>query len=308
MPITYDPPGVYGGTETLGTLIQEVLSVLQGYTADSDQVTSLSAPIGATDTTFTVDDASGLSAGIVEIGDELVWVRSVDTASNTAQTLPSGRGWRGTQPTAHAAGELVSVSPTVPRSAIVREINNVIRALYPSIYGVGTTEFTYLNLLKVAWDIPAEVESVIDVRWRDPIGNWQPVRHWSVENSLDATDHTTGTALRVIGVPSGFKVQVVYGKRPTVLTSLTQEWTDCGLSGGSKDLLILGAIYRLLPALDVSRLSVSYAPADELDQPRPLGSALTVAKQYHQDYLARLAEERDALNRRYPARWHRIVR
>lgn len=308
MPITYDPPGVYGGTETLSGLVEEVLSVLQGYTADSDQVTSLTSAITADATTIVVDDASGLSAGIVEIGDELVWVRSVDDASSTAQTLPTGRGWRGTQATAHDAGTLVTVSPAVPRSAIIREINNVIRSIYPSVYAVATTEFTYTNSTQVAWNIPADAEAVLDVRWRDPYANWQPVTRWSVEHSLNTTDHATGTALRLAGVPTGYAVQVVYGKKPSVLTTLTQEWTDCGLGGGSKDLLVLGAIARLLPALDVSRLSVTHAAADELDQPRPLGSAISVAKQYRQDYLARLAEERDVLNRRYPARWHRVVR
>lgn len=307
MPIIYDPPGVYGGTESLNGLVEEILSVLQGFTADSDMVTSLTADITADATTFVVDDASGLSSGVVEIGDELVWVRSVDTTSGTVQTLPSGRGWRGTQAVAHSAGELVSISPTVPRSAIVREINNTIRAIYPSLFAVTTTQFTYNDNTKLAWDIPAEAEAVLDVRWRNQYGNWETAKTWSVVNSLNLTDHTTGTALRLQGVPVGYDVQVVYGRKPSVLTSVTQDWTDCGLTDGAKDLLVLGAITRLLPALDVSRLSVVYAAADELDQPRPLGSALSIAKQYRQDYLTRLAEERDVLNRRYPARWHRSV-
>lgn len=301
MPITY------GGTETLAGLVEEVLSNLQGFTADSDMVTSLSSDITASDTTIVVDDASGLSAGVIEIGEELVWVRSVDETSNTVQTLPNGRGWRGTQATTHTAGEMISVAPAVPRSAVIREINNTLRAIYPSLYAVATQEFTYNDTAKVSWDIPAEVEAVLDVRWKDQYNNWLPVRWWSVAKSMNTTDHVTGTVLRVSGIPYGYTVQVVYGKRPTVLTSLTQPWTECGLSDGSKDLLILGSIARLLPALDVARLQVTHAAADELDQPRPLGSAISIAKQYRQDYLTRLAEERDSLNRRYPARWHRSV-
>jgi hypothetical protein len=45
-----------------------------------------------------------------------------------------------------------------------------------------------------------------------------------------------------------------------------------------------------------------------MDQPRPLGSAAALAKQFKADYTARLDQERDILNRRYPARWHRVVR
>jgi hypothetical protein len=271
-------------------------------------VTSLNADISDTDTTIVVDDASGLSAGIIEIGEELVWVRSVDETSNTVQTLPNGRGWRGTQASAHVAGEMIAVAPAVPRSAVIREINNTLRAIYPSLFAVTTTEFTYDDMTRLAWDIPAEAVNVLDVRRRDQYGNWLTVPEWSVEHSLNTTDHPTGSALRLRGVQFGYDVQVVYGKKPVVLTSLTQEWTECGLDGGSKDLIILGTIARLLPALDVSRLQVTHAAADELDQPRPLGSAMSIAKQYRQDYLARLAEERDSLNRKYPARWHRAVR
>jgi hypothetical protein len=146
------------------------------------------------------------------------------------------------------------------------------------------------------------------VRYKDTYGNWEPVSRWSVEKSLNLTDHTTGTVLRTYGVNTGSTIQVVYGRKPSVLTSLAQEWTDCGLEDGSKDLLVLGAIARILPAMDISRLSVMYAAADEMDQPRPLGSALSIAKAVKQDFITRLADERDVLNRRYPARWHRVVR
>ena len=308
MPITYDPPGVYGGVDTFSGLVDEILSNVQGFTASPDQVTSLTDDITAADTTFVVDDGEGVAAGLVEIGEELVWVRSFDETSTTAQTLPQGRGWRGTVAAAHSAGTLVTVSPAVPRSVVVREVNNVIRSLYPSIYAVATTEFQYDDNYRLGWDVPAEAEAVLDVRWKDPYGNWVPVRDWSLEKSLNTTDHTTGTVVKLCGVPVGYTVQVVYARKPSVLTSLTQDWTECGLEDGAKDLLVLGVIARVLPMLDVSRLSVTYAAADEMDQPRPLGSAAALAKQFKADYTARLDQERDILNRRYPARWHRVVR
>jgi hypothetical protein len=308
VPITYDPPGVFGGVDTFENLVDEILSNLQGYTASPDQVTSLTTDIAASDTTFVVDDGDGIATGLVEIGEELVWVRSFDEQSTTAQTLPQGRGWRGTVPAAHSAGTLVTISPAVPRSAVVREVNNVIRSLYPSIYAVETTEFDFDDCSRVGWGIPAEAEGILDVRWKDVLGNWQPLRDWSMEKSLNLTDHATGSALYVRGVPVGRTVQVVYTRKPSVLTNLSQDWTECGLEDGSKDLLVLGTIARVLPMLDVARLSVTYAAAGEMDQPRPLGSAAALAKQLKADFTARLADERDVLNRRYPARWHRIVR
>ena len=308
MPITYDPSGVYGGTDTFANLVEEILSNVQGYTASPDQVTSLSADITASDTSFVVDDGEGISPGLVEIGEELVWVRKFDETSSTAQTLPAGRGWRASGASAHAAGTTVTVSPAIPRSVVIREVNNLIRGLYPSIYAVGTTEFTYSSMIQEGWDIPAEAEVVLDVRYKDFLGNWVKATTWELGKSADSTDHTTGTVLHLRGVPIGQPVQVVYGKKPVVLTSLTQEWTDCGLDSSSKDLIVLGVIAKVIPMLDVARLSVTYAAAEEMQQQRPIGSAAALAKQLKSDYAARLSDERDALNRRYPARFHRVCR
>ena len=54
--------------------------------------------------------------------------------------------------------------------------------------------------------------------------------------------------------------------------------------------------------------SLTSAAAEEMQQQRPIGSAAALAKQLKADYTARLNDERDALNRRYPARYHRVCR
>ena len=293
---------------TFNDVVEEILSNVQGFTAAPDQVTSLTEAVTASATTFVVDEGEGMAAGLAEIGEELVWVRSFDETSSTAQTLPAGRGWRGTTAAAHDAGTVVTISPAVPRSVVAREINNVIRSLYPAIYSVATTEFSYDDYSVAGWDIPAAAEAILDVRWKDAEDNWLPVRRWSMEKSMNTTDHTTGTALYLMGPQVGRTVQVVYAKKLSTISDATAEWTSCGLEDSAKDLLILGVIARILPMLDVSRLSVTYAAADEMDQPRPLGSAAALAKQFKTDFTARLEQERDVLNRRYPARWHRVVR
>jgi len=61
---------------------------------------------------------------------------------------------------------------------------------------------------------------------------------------------------------------------------------------------------RVIPNLDVSRLQVQYAAAEEMGAPRPNGGAITVAKYVQQQYLMRLRQERDVLNKNYPCRVH----
>lgn len=289
---------------TRNDIVEEVLSDLQGFTAAPDQVTSLTADITATSTTLTVQDAAGVSSGILEIGDELVWVTGFDGLSGNVTLLPKGRGWRGTKAVPHVQGDTVVVSPNIPRSVVVREVNNQIRALYPSLFGVKTYQFMHDNPLQNAWALPADAEAVFDVRFKDFLGNWERVRNWEVEFSTDAAVSASGVAVRVGSVPIGYPVQIVYGVRPAPLATDSALLADTGLQPGAKDLLVLGALARIIPMLDVSRLAVQHAAADELATPRPLGSASALADKFAKQYTQRLIEERRILSDRYPARIH----
>ena len=99
-------------------------------------------------------------------------------------------------------------------------------------------------------------------------------------------------------------MQVVYGSIPTTLTNEVDLFSSTGLSDSAKDLVVLGTMARVVPNLDVSRLAVQYAAADEMGQARPNGGAITVAKYIQAVYQLRLRQERAALNAAYPARIH----
>ena len=304
MPIIYDAPGTTASETTFGTVIEEVLSNLQGYSAAPDQVTSVIADVGLTDITLEVADAQDLGRGLIEIGQELMWVQSRNDTGNTVTLLPKGRGWRGTQAVTHATGDTVTVSPSVPRSVVAREANNQVRALYPDVYAVQSAQFVFNNILKVGWAVPVEAVVILDVRWKDYRNNWQRIRTWEAENGADLTDFPTGRCVRFRGIPIGRTVQIIYGTTPIPLVAETDLFSTSGLSAGAKDLVVLGTMVRVIPNLDVSRLQVQYAAAEEMGQPRPNGGAITVAKYVQQQYLMRLRQERAALNAEYPARIH----
>lgn len=95
---------------TLGSLVEGILDHLYGHSAQQDAVTSLSGALDATATSFTVDDADVLSAGLIEIDSELMRVKSVDLASNLVTLTPTGRGQRGSTASTHADGAEVRVA------------------------------------------------------------------------------------------------------------------------------------------------------------------------------------------------------
>lgn len=304
MPLIYDPTQFT--SPTFDELTDEVLGNLQGYTLTQDLVTELSADVSPTATLIpVVMPEEGFGTGIIEIGDEQMFVTAVDVNAGTAKLLSKGRGWRSTPVSSHSAGDTVTISPLVPRSRVKKAVNDAITQVWPMLYGVDSYEFTWTSIPKFGWEIPAEAEAILDVRYRDPYQNWVKVRNWETARGQNTDSFASGVSLRITeALWSGCTVRVTYAKRPTGLAAGTASFTDSGLSATAKDAVVYGAMHRLIPALDAGRLGVQYVPADELDQPRALGSAAALAREFKALYETAVAKEQKALQDLYPARLH----
>ncbi len=95
--------------ETLGNLVDDVLTVLQGHGVVTDQMCSTSGNITATDTTIPLDDGDAVSRGVIEVGEELIFVTGSQNGQATAPAW--GRGFKGTKAKAWPKGTRVTVSP-----------------------------------------------------------------------------------------------------------------------------------------------------------------------------------------------------
>ena len=99
--MTIQPDG-FSTDDTLGSLVDEVITSLQGYGLILDQVCSLVGNITADQTQITLDSGDMLSRGVIEIDHELMYVTR---CSNGVATVPSwGRGYKGTGKRAHDNG------------------------------------------------------------------------------------------------------------------------------------------------------------------------------------------------------------
>jgi hypothetical protein len=97
----------------------------------------------------------------------------------------------------------------------------------------------------------------------------------------------------------------MYATHPLPFTTNTQDFaTQTGLSNTVKDVVILGAAYRLLSYLDPAR-AAQYSPqADEIDSKRPFGASNTAVRQIFGLYQQRLNEEKQKQLTQYPTRVH----
>jgi len=299
---------------TLLELVDEVSSNMSGYTLQQDRATYLTSNV--TTSTSTIDSPTILSVnstenigkGIVEIGEELLWVDNYDRVGNTCTISPFGRGYNGSTATTHSRGDKVTISPTFPRTAIKRALNDTVKAMSSVLYAVGRTEFTYQVPKNTYGFNGLGIRNILSLSWQStgPTKEWIPIRHWDWDVAADETVFGADAQTITIGdyITPGRRVKVIYAKDPDYFTSDTQELTDLGYQQSVKDVVILGACYRLTMFLDPARQSMVSPQADETDARRPYGTSNAITKQLFQMYKQRLDEEIIEQQRHYPIRVH----
>lgn len=296
----------YPTNDTFSSMIDEVITSLQGFGTDNDQVCTLVGGLGPTDINISVDDTDDVSRGVIEIDQEIIYAYSADQGQIVVP--PWGRGYKGSVAASHTAGAMVSVAPSWPRAVVAREVNNTIRAVYPMLFSVGTLELT-ANSYTWQYAIPSTVDRVLAVEWRwtTSIDGWMPVTGWEVIQSANTTDFASGKALLIAEpLPPGARLHVVYAKMPTLLVNATDAFTLTGLSASSRDVIIYGAASRLLPWQDTARVPVETVSSDVQDTPKPVGNAISMAKEIRNLYAIRLGQEQQALIDRYPMKAHKV--
>jgi len=307
-------------TTTLTNMIDEVLVNLAGYTFQQDRSTYITSAVSTTTSTsaspliLSLASTDSVGKGILEIDEELLWVDSFDRVANTATVSPYGRGYLGTTAATHAADAKVTISPTFPRFSVKRAINDTIRSLGANIFAVKTATFTFNAAVSTYAFSNLDIKNILTISWQSigPSKEWVPIRHWDFDASAnpEAFGYTTGThivqTVTLGEAPiSGRTVKVVYATDPSPFTSNSEVYkTVTGLPESTRDVVILGAAYRLLSFLDPARAAQVSPQADETDSKRPYGASQSATKQLYALYTQRLNEETKAQQQNYPPKVH----
>ena len=290
---------------TFSQMVDQTLMHLHGYTTIQDVATSLSSGVSASATTLSISDTTAISRGVIEIGDELMWVDTVNTSTGAITIAPYGRGYRGTEAIAHSTGDRVVSSPLFPRKIVSDSINDAIRSVYPELFAVGETTINYQPSINT-YSLPAGALDIIQISWQTtgPSKEWLPVRRMRVDKHAATSVFDTGVSFSIYDhIVPGRPMRIVYTKEPSALVNPSDEFTTTtGLPRSCEDLIRLGASYRLVPFFDSPHLSGSSAEADFSSQQRGVGSSAQLSRYLLQMYQLRLAEEVRGLQHVYPNR------
>lgn len=293
---------------TLNELVGEVKSKLIGYTLNQDRLTYLNGSVTASGTSLTVATTDNFAKGIVEIDDELFWVDSYNKSTGTLTVAPGfGRGYNGTQPAPHSTNSQVTLSPTFPRVIIKQAINDTINSVFPKLWAVTSTTFTY-NPAVTTYALPDDAQDILGLSWESigPSKEWIPVRRWRVDPMANADSFNSRNSVSIYdSISPGRTVQVWYTKEANTLSSNEQDFANVtGLPSSSKDVIVLGAVSRLLSFIDAGRINYTSAEAD-LSSTKLGGSTGTSVSRYiYALYQQRLNEESGRLQGKYPVKLH----
>jgi len=300
---------------TLGQMIDEVLINLSGYTYQQDRSTYLRTAISTltspstSPTILSLGDTSNVGKGVLEVDEELMWIDSFDRVANTATVSPYGRGYLGTVAATHAADAKVTISPIFPRYVIKKAINDTIRAMGASLLSIKQTTFTFNAAINTYEFENLNIENILTMSWQDtgPSKEWIRIKRWDFDPLADVDTWGSGSQTVTIydWITPGRTVKVMYATPPTAMDSNSDVFTTTtGYPESARDIVILGAAYRLLAYLDPARAGQISPQADETDGKRPYGASASATKQLFALYSQRLNEEVATQQNQYPPRIH----
>lgn len=293
---------------TLNDMIEEVRQSLAGYTVKQERINYLNTAINNTDTSLSLGMSDNLAKGVIELNDELLYAISFNKQSNTVVIAPGfGRGYDGTTPAAHSQYSKLVFSPTFPRNAVKRAINDTIVATFPKLFAVDTYTFSY-NAATNTYGLPDDLDNVLDITWQT-LGSskeWIPVRRWRLDKNANAATFNSRKAITIYdAIAPGRTVQVHHTMPPIKLQNNTDDFAAVsGLPESSRDVITWGAAYRLAAYQDAGRISQTSPEADLIDTKVPSNASQGLSRFFFSNYQLRLQEEAGKLLDNNPVRLH----
>jgi len=293
---------------TFDDMVQEVRSSLAGYTLRQDRITYLDTAINTTDLAIQVGSADNLAKGIIEIDDELIWIDNFVKASNTLNAAPGfGRGYQKTSPAPHSQYSQVVLSPTFPRTMIKQALNDTINSVYPKLWAIYSTTFTF-NASQTTYALPDDCENVIYMSWQTTGSSreWLPINRWRQDLMANSATFNSQKTVNIYeNIQPGRTVQVWYAATPATMDANTDDFADVtGLPDSCRDVITLGAAYRLLSYVDPGRINLTSAEADLADSKVPGAAGANSSRYIYALYNQRLNDESLKLSDKFPIRLH----
>lgn len=283
-------------TVTLGTLIDRTILHLEGAMDRPLSRTLAEALLAdATDVTFTVDDAEGISVSdVLEVGSELMLVTA--KSADPVPIVTVSRGYYFTTVAAHAIGAAVAINPRHPR----RRIAEAIRRAPARMEALGlpliiSDTFNRTDDMKYV-EMPAETRDVLSVGYISLVdGRWYDVSAWRFVDNVPTAKVASGKMVRLsrrIGNDDDLEINYRVPYRWSSHPDDPDETDTIDLYEGTDDLPSLYASAFMLAAREIARTDIDRAEEWNQSEPSRGGVSASVLRLQWQEFYRALDEAR----------------
>jgi hypothetical protein len=190
---------------------------------------------------------------------------------------------------------------------IKQAINDTINSVYPKLFAVSSTTFTY-NAAQVAYALPDDAETVLYVSWQTTGSSqeWLPVNRWRVDGMANVAAFNSRVTINIYeNIQPGRTIQVWYTAQPNTLDAGNDDYSlVSGLPETSRDVVTLGTAYKLLSYIDAGRITLASAESDFADTKIPSTAGTSSSRYIYSLFQQRLNEEALKLQDLFPIRIH----
>ena len=305
----------------------EPMDDLQSYTLLETGINDSEQTISFDGTLLTQEEEDVMEAGsIIEIGQELLLCKVLDTVNNTVTV---NRGVRGTTATAHSAGATIKIAPVFPRKNVYDAVVDQINTLFPSLFSVDVQEITASTgyTLIGSYDSPGTNNYIVSVMkaisqytdfaaGSDSTGVvFAPVVCQLVElpNPFTYTDsngtsrtitYTTGpsvvNALQFSNISAGHTTYVTFKKKFIEPTAETDTLASIGLEPEYEGIIMAGVTAQLISGRDLPKATAEYITEQMAISNYPVGSSTSIRNSLLQYRSLLIEQARKYLRSKYP--------
>jgi len=291
---------------TAGSVITSARRMLLAGTREEINVlaTTLSDTTGTS--VVVSDDLRGIQEGaVLEVEDELMFVRSVDDPTKTATVI---RAYEGSTAATHTAGVAIVVDPKFSRLGLLDMLNDALDDLSgEGLFTMNSLELTYTSS-REGYNLTGltDVEDVYAVYYQDTgsMKEWPrvPRDQWELRRDAETDDFASGLQLVVYGYAQpGRQLRVQYKSPFTRLTATSQSLeVDAGFPSEAIRLLKIAAAMQMVYWRETARNVFESQGDTRRAAEVPAGANIGAARAWEVRYEKALQNELDRLARRYP--------
>lgn len=251
-------------------------------------------------------EISGIQQGsVIEIEDELMYVRSADSGTKTATVI---RGYEGSTAATHTSGVAVVVNPKFSRLGLLDMLNDALDDLSgEGLFTMNSLELTYTSS-REGYNLTGltNVEDVYAVYYQDTgsLKEWPriPRNQWELRRNAETDDFASGLQLVVYGYAQpGRQLRVQYKSPFTRLTATSQSIeSDAGFPSRAIRLLKVATAMQMVYWRETMRNVFESQGDTRRAQEVPAGANIGAARAWEVRYEKAVQNELDRLARQYP--------